>query len=54
MAETDSAFAEIVRTGGRAAQTAALADPQAYDDQTEELLGWFDVEVRRRGFKVAA
>jgi hypothetical protein len=54
MAETDSAFAEIVRTGGRAVQTAALADPQAYDDQTEELLGWFDVEVRRRGFKVAA
>jgi hypothetical protein len=54
MAETDPAFAQVVSTGGRAAQIAAMDDPQCYDDQTEELMGWFDVEVKRRGFKVAA
>lgn len=54
MSDADEAFAEIVRTGDRAAQIAAMDAPTAYDDQTEELLGWFDVEVKRRGFKVAA
>lgn len=50
----DERLLELMRTGNRAAQVKAMADPQAYDEQTEELLAWFDVEVRRRGFKVAA
>lgn len=50
----DPRLNEIMATGGRAAQKAAMDEPEAYDDDTEELLGWFDVEVRRRGFKVAA
>jgi hypothetical protein len=50
----DPQLQEIMQTGGRAAQEAALQDPEAYDDDTAELLAWFDVEVRRRGFKVAA
>jgi hypothetical protein len=50
----DPQLLEIMQTGGRAAQEAALQDPEAYDDDTAELLAWFDVEVRRRGFKVAA
>lgn len=50
----DPDFARIVATGGRAAQAAAMDDPTAYDDETSELLAWFDVEVKRRGFKLAA
>ncbi len=37
-----------------AKQIAAMENPDAYDEDTEELLSWFDVEVRRRGFKIAA
>lgn len=50
----DERLTHLMKTGGRAAQIAAMEDPAAYDEQTEELLAWFDVEVRRRGFKVAA
>jgi hypothetical protein len=50
----DERLLELMRTGGREAQQAAMDEPQAYDEQTEELLAWFDVEVKRRGFKVAA
>jgi len=50
----DERLLKIMQTGGRAAQKAAMDDPQAYDQDTEELLAWFDVELRRRGFKVAA
>lgn len=50
----DPRLIELMQTGGRAAQMAAMDNPEAYDDDTEELLSWFDVEVRRRGFKVAA
>ena len=46
-------FLEILKEGGRAAQMAALSDPVAFNEETEELLQWFDVEVRRRGFKAA-
>lgn len=50
----DPRLLEIMANGGRAAQQAAMEEPEAYDEDTEELLSWFDVEVRRRGFKVAA
>jgi hypothetical protein len=50
----DPEFLSVVASGGRAAQEAAMASPEAYDSETEELLAWFNVEVRRRGFKVAA
>jgi hypothetical protein len=50
----DPELLEIVQTGGRSVQQAAMDKPEAYDQSTEELLQWFDVEVRRRGFKVAA
>lgn len=52
--ETDPEFAKIIKTGGRAAQQAAMDDPEAYDVETEELLTWFDAEINRRGFKVVA
>lgn len=43
----------IVSTGGKDVQLAALDEPEPYDDETAELLSWFDVESKRRGFKVA-
>lgn len=46
----DPAFLDIVNVGGRAAQELALLDPVAYDSETEELLSWFEVEAKRRGF----
>lgn len=50
----DKDFLRIVKTMGRKAQEEALETPEAYNDETQEMLSWFDVEVRRRGFKVAA
>ena len=50
----DERFAQIIETGGRAAQIAAMADPDAFDSETQELLDWFGPEMKRRGFKVAA
>lgn len=50
---TDKEYLEIIKTGGAAAQQAALDDPESYDDETDELLSWYDVEVRRRGIKAA-
>lgn len=44
----------IVATQGRKAQQEALDNPVAYDDETSEMLAWFDVEITRRGFKVDA
>lgn len=54
VAEDDPEFVGIVKNGGRAAQIAAMEDPIAHDDETSDLLAWFDVETKRRGFKVAA
>ena len=45
---TDPTFLEIVENGGRAAQVEAMENPVAYDDETAELLAWFEVEVKRR------
>ena len=36
-------------SGGRAAQQEAMDNPDAYDDESAELLGWFDMEVNARG-----
>ena len=54
VASDDPAFASILAEGGRDAQQAAMDDPEAYDADSEELLSWFNVELKRRGFKVAA
>lgn len=34
--------------GGRAAQERALAEPSPYDDETEDLLDWYESEYLRR------
>jgi hypothetical protein len=50
----DAEFKHIIETGGKKAQDAAIDNPECYDSETEELLNWFDVEVKRRGFKVVS
>lgn len=50
----DPDFIRITSTQGRAAQQDALDNPEAYNDETAEMLSWFTVEMKRRGFKVAA
>lgn len=48
-------FRRIVENGGREAQIKAMNNPQAYDDETSDMLAWFDAEVlAKRGFKEAA
>lgn len=49
---TDEVFQEIVTTGGRAAQIAAMQQPECYDAESEEMLAWFESETRRRGISV--
>ena len=50
----DPDFLRIVESQGRQAQQDALDNPISYNDETSELLAWFDVEIRRRGFKESA
>jgi hypothetical protein len=49
----DTEYLDIIKIGGAVAQQEALDDPESYDDETDELLSWYDVEVRRRGIKAA-
>lgn len=46
--EDDAEFRAILKAGTRAVQDKALADPVAYDMETEELLSWFTAEIDRR------
>jgi len=54
VSEDDKDFQRIIKTMGRKAQIKALGDPEYYDQETEELLSWFESETKRRGFKVVA
>lgn len=45
---TDPEFLDIQKEG-REAQDAALADPEFYDDETEDMYKWFYSERERRG-----
>jgi hypothetical protein len=50
---TDPRYVAIVKAGGLKAQDKAFAKPTYYDVETEELMEWWQTEVRRRGFAVA-
>jgi hypothetical protein len=52
-AEADPAVQKIF-SEGRDAQLAALDNPEPYNDETGELLTWFDAEVKTRGKKLVA
>lgn len=45
----DPELAPIMANGGRAAQEAAMADPEFYDSETADLFAWFATESDRRG-----
>ena len=51
VSENDPRFQAIIKKQGRVAQQKALDKPVAYDAQSEEMLKWFEVEKKRRGFK---
>lgn len=42
-------FNRIKREGGRKQQEAAMKNPACFDDETAELLAWFNAELKRRG-----
>lgn len=50
----DARFKHLVAHGGRASQLAAMEAPECYDRESKELLSWFDVESKRRGFRAVA
>jgi len=50
----DSDFKRIIKEGGRKAQQAGLDSPTCYDDETTELLSWFESERAQRQLKGVA
>ena len=54
VAEDDPAFVAVVKAGQRQEQIDAMESPTSYNAETDELLAWFNVELKRRGFKIAA
>lgn len=54
VSEDDPDFKRIIKAGGRKAQLAAMASPASYDQETDDLLAWFGVESKRRGFKAVS
>jgi hypothetical protein len=54
VSEDDEIAQSVIANGGKDAQDAAIENPVAFDSETDELLSWFDAEVRRRGFRVAS
>lgn len=52
--KNDPEFLEILKTGGRKAQIKALDHPVCHDDETTELLSWYEDELSRRTLKGVA
>jgi hypothetical protein len=50
----DAEFKRILKDGGRKAQQAGLDNPEPYDEETRELLTWFDDERAKRQLKGVA
>jgi hypothetical protein len=46
--EDDEDYLRITSEQGRDVQAAMLADPVPYDEDTEELLAWYDAEINKR------
>jgi len=54
VSEDDERFSHIIKHGGRKAQEDAMASPNFYDQDTEDLFRWYEAEANRRGFKVVS
>ncbi len=50
----DPEWNAIVESGGREVQLAAMETPQYYDDETQELVEWFNEEVGRRANRASS
>lgn len=50
----DAALTRLVKTAGRKQQLAAMKAPLAWNSESQELLAWYSVELRRRGIREAA
>jgi hypothetical protein len=46
VSEDDADYQRIIKTGGRAAQLAAMADPGFYNEETERLYHWFEEALK--------
>jgi hypothetical protein len=46
---TEADCKSIIASGGRKQQDAAIKNPACVDEESEELLGWFQAEVENRG-----
>jgi hypothetical protein len=46
---SDEEFLDVIKTGGREAQDEALHHFTCYDEDSEELLQWYEKEIRNRG-----
>lgn len=42
----DADYKRVVKEGGRAAQEAAMKNPEPFNDETEELLSWYSEAVK--------
>jgi hypothetical protein len=51
---SDPVVERLMATGGRTAQEAAMNDPSAYNEETLELLSWFDGETSQRGITLSS
>ncbi len=51
VSDDDAEYLNILETGGRAAQEAAMKAPSFYDDESATLMTWFDEELARRQLK---
>lgn len=54
LTDTNDAEFQTILKDGRAAQEAALETPVCYDDETAELLAWFDDERAKRSLRGVA
>jgi hypothetical protein len=54
VSKDDADFKRIIKNGGRVAQEKAIESPGFFDDESADLFNWSQVELRRRGFAVAA
>ena len=47
----DKDFKRVVNTGARDAQVEAMSDASPYDEDTRDLLDWFQTEAKHRGWE---
>ncbi len=54
VSQDDPEYLAIINAGGRKAQEDAVQNPTPYDDETAELLSWFEHEKANRSLRGVA